>query len=168
MRNFIIVGAMALALTACGKSEEKAAGGEAASGAPAAAVDLTPGEYETKIEVTKFEMAGVPEAMAKQMKDQMAANIPTQKTCVTEANIAQMKEQMVKNAANAPEGCTVDNRSSGNNVDATVTCTAPVAVTSTVKGTMTDMVITSQTDANGQKVNMEMNAKMTRIGDCAA
>lgn len=168
MRAILIGSAMMLALTACGK-KDAADGAAGTTDAPAAAAvaDLTPGEYETKVEITKFEAAGMPEGVVKQMKDQMAAQ-PAQKTCITEANIAQMKEEMVKKAANAPEGCTIDNRSSGNTVDATVTCTSPAKVTSTVKGTLTDMVITSETDMAGQKMNMEMTAKMNRIGDCKA
>ena len=172
MNKWVSVAAVsvALALAGCGKSDDKAADGKAADGKPAAAAaaDLVPGEYETKIEVTKFEVAGMPAAAAEQMKASMAKNMPSQKSCVTEANIKQMREQMVRQAANAPEGCTVDNRSSGNTVDATVTCTSPVAVKSTVSGTLTDMTIKSETDAGGQKVNMEMTAKMTRLGDCAA
>ncbi len=167
MNKWVSVAAVgvALALAGCGKSDDKAADGKPAA---TAAADLVPGEYETKIEVTKFEVAGMPPAAAEQMKASMAKNIQSQKSCVTEANIKQMREQMVRQAANAPEGCTVDNRSSGNTVDATVTCTSPVAVKSTVSGTLTDMTIKSETDAGGQKVNMEMTAKMTRLGDCAA
>ena len=168
MRAILIGSAMMLALTACGKKDAAdGTAGKTDSPAATAVADLTPGEYETKVEITKLEAAGMPDAALKQMKDAMASQ-PPQKTCVTEANIAQMKDEMLKKAANAPEGCTLDNRSSGNTIDATVTCTTPAKVTSTVKGTPTDMVITSETDMAGQKINMEMTAKMTRIGDCAA
>lgn len=163
MRKVMVCTAVMVTLAACGTSDDTASGGEEAT-----AVALAPGEYETKIEVTKFEMAGMPEAMVTQMRDQMVQNMPVQKTCITEENIEQMREQMVRQAANAPEGCTVDNRSSGNTVDATVSCTSPVKATSTVSGTLADMTIKSETEAGGQKVNMELHSQMTRVGDCQA
>ena len=172
MKKWVTVTALgvALAVAGCGKSDDKAAGDKAAGGdaAPAAITDLVPGEYETKVEITKYEVAGMPAAAAEQMKTAAAKNAPSYKTCVTEANAKQMQEQMVRQAANAPEGCTVDNSSTGNVVNATITCTSPVALKSTMTGTPTDMTIKTETDAGGQKVIMEMNAKTTRIGDCAA
>lgn len=166
MRAILIGSAMMLALTACGK-KDAADGTAGKTDAPAAVAELTPGEYETKVEITKFEAAGLPEAALKQMRDQMAS-VPASKVCITEANIAQMKEQMLKNATNAPEGCTFENRGSGDSIDTTVTCTSPAKMTSTVKGTQMDMVITNETEMAGQKINMEMTAKTTRIGDCKA
>lgn len=167
MRAILIGSAMLLALTACGKKE----GTEGSEASPSAAAvkavdDLKPGEYEIKVDLVKYEAPGMPEAMTKQMKDQMAAQ-GAQKMCITEANIAEMKANMVKNAAKAGDGCTVENRGTVDNIDSTVTCTSPKATT-TVKGTPMNMNVVSEVEMAGQKVNMEMNTSMTRIGDCAA
>ena len=64
MNKWVSVAAVgvALALAGCGKSDDKAADGKPAA---TAAADLVPGEYETKIEVTKFEVAGMPPAVLK-------------------------------------------------------------------------------------------------------
>lgn len=168
MRKFLMVSAtaaMALALAACGdkKSSEEAAQSNAAASAAA----LTPGEYETKLEVIKFEMPGAPAGMADQMRSALSSAAPS-KFCVTAENVQQMRDQMVRSAAQAPEGCTMDAKGSGDNIDTTITCTTPVAMTTTVKGAPLDMTVTSETTTPAGKVNSEMRVTTTRVGDCAA
>lgn len=168
MRKILMASAtvgMMLALGACSKGNDTAAGGSAAAGA------MTPGEYETKIEVVKFEMPGVPEAMANTMREQIASQ--SHKFCVTAENVNQMRDEMVRNAANAPEGCTVDNKGSGDNINMTMTCSnmggvQGMSMTSTVTGTPLAMNIVSETNSPAGKQNMEMRVTNTRLGDCSA
>ena len=168
MRKILMASAtvgMMLTLAACG---EKSSEDAARSNAQASAEALTPGEYETKLEVIKFEMPGAPAGMADQMRSAMTA-AGNSKFCVTAENVQQMRDNMVRNAAQAPEGCTLDAKGSGDNIDTTVTCTSPVAMTTHVTGTPLAMTVASETTTPAGKVVSEMRVTTTRIGDtCSA
>lgn len=171
MRKILLASAtagMMFALAACSGSDTK--GGES-GGTAAAGGALTPGEYETKVEITKFEMPGMPESVANQMREQMASQ--THKFCVTAENAAQMRDQMIRQAAQAPEGCTVDNKGSGDDINMTMTCSnvggmQGTSLNSTVTGTPAAMTIVSETTTPAGKQNMEMRVTNTRTGDCTA
>ena len=180
MRKFLLVGAAALAITACsdkgadadgdGKVSETEAKAEMADGG---AMAMQPGQWETKISFSEIEAKGLPAKAQEMMKAKMADGMST-KSCIT-------KEQSEKPGADffgaPPEAnCTFDelNRSASS-MKVSMTCKpAP------------DMTIKSKMDGTFGKTTYSMNIvqstegmptgtmKMTgkiegkRLGDCPA
>ena len=158
MRKFLLVGAAALAISACsdkgadsngdGKVSDAEAKAEMAAGG---AMTMQPGEWETRISFSEIEAKGLPPKAQEMMKAKMAEGMTT-KSCMT-------KEQAEKPGADffgapAEANCTFDelNRSASS-MKVSMTC-KPNA----------DMTITSQMDGTFGKTKYSMNIIQTTEG----
>jgi len=62
----------------------------------AAQAQVTPGQWQTTVKVTKMDMPGAPPQMAEMMKRSMAGGAHTVSSCVTPEQAAQGPREMVK------------------------------------------------------------------------
>jgi hypothetical protein len=180
MRKFLILGAAALAMSACsnkgadadgdGKISDVEAKAEMSTGG---AMATKPGLWEIKMTFDKVEGEKVPAPALAQMKAQAAKGM-TMRSCLT-------KEQAEKPGADFFGGTEQANCSfskldrSGNNMDVEMTCkpAANITLTNKMKGTFADE---SYSMAIEQSTNMpsigavKMTGKIvgTRVGDCPA
>jgi Protein of unknown function (DUF3617) len=179
MRNIVILGVAALALSACdkgadadgdGKITEAEATAEMASGG---AMAMKPGQWEVKISFDKVEAPGVPAAAQGKMKEQMGKGM-TQRSCLTQAQVEKPGGDFF--GAPPEANCTFNEISrSGNAMKVAMTCKP--AGTMTVKSKMD-----GQFAAETYTMNIEQSTegtpmgavKMTgkiegkRVGDCPA
>ena len=130
-----------------------------------------PGQWATTMSVVNVEAPGMPPEALNQMR-QMMGNGQTTQRCVTEAELKQVESFIGQNNAN----CVFDHyRVSGGKIDGKAKCTqGPVNQLMTMNGTFTsdssDMTIRSETSGGppGQNMNVTMNIKSKRLGDCTA
>lgn len=130
-----------------------------------------PGQWETTMSVVNVEAPGMPPEALNQMRAMMGNGQTTQR-CVTEAELKQVESFIGQNNAN----CVFDHyRVSGGKIDGKAKCTqGPVNQLMTMNGTFTsdssDMTIRSETSGGppGQNMNVTMNIKSKRLGDCTA
>lgn len=180
MRKFLILGAAALAISACSDKGADTDGDGKVSTAEAktemeagGAMAMKPGQWEVKISFDKVEAPGIPEAAAKQMKAQMGKGI-TQRSCMT-------KEQSEKPGtdffgAPAEANCTFEELDrSGNAMKVAMTCkpAGNLTVKSKMDGrfgaesyTMNIEQSTEGTPMGAVKMTGKIEGK--RIGDCPA
>lgn len=178
MRTTIISVICASALVAgCGSnggSEEKG-GTSAASGG--AAVTMQAGQYETRVQVTKFEVPGLPEAQAQAMRQAMSqAAGQTVRHCLTPEQAARGPAAMAEQAA-AGGQCTVDRYDvNGAEISGHITCNTPQGrlvqtMTGTVSGTGSEMKVEQEISASSfpqGKAEVELQISSNRTGECAA
>lgn len=180
MRKFLILGAAALAISACsdtgadadgdGKVSDKEASAEMAKGG---SMMMQPGEWETKVTFSKVEGKSLPPQAAKMMKEQMAKGVTT-KSCMT-------KEQSEKPSSDffgaPPEAnCTFDDLNrSGADMEVAMTCKPSPAMTikSKMKGNFGKTSYTmniEQSTAGSPMGEIQMAGKIEgkRLGDCPA
>lgn len=189
MKAFAILaaGAALLTLGACGKGEDKTAGGEGAA-APAATnqsaeevatelkkLSIEPGEWETTQEIIDVSMEGAPKEMPAGIIDAMKGRKTVNKICIT-------PEQAKKPDADFMSGqkdsnCTYSgfNMSSGT-VQGTITCPAEGGGTmkASLQGiyaansytTTMEMNAAGMGAGNGMTMHMKMKTTGKRLGDC--
>ena len=181
-----IAAAGLLALAGCGGGERgdaaangagNAAGSGNAAGAaapdePAAAaadqVRLQPGEWEIRVETKTSGIPGMPEGMAKAMKDTAV----TTKTCLTEDDVA----KPAVFTGNEDPGCRTEGfAANGGKVSGTVTCPGEGGRGGMVMKTDGQFTPTgfesttrSEIDAEGMKMTTEARVTGRRIGECHA
>ncbi|HEX8448169.1 MAG TPA: DUF3617 domain-containing protein [Allosphingosinicella sp.] len=197
MKTYLVLGAAALALAACGSSGGGkgegagnsaaaagsgggSAGGAAGAGAAAAgtggasdsAVNLQPGEWEIKMEVVDIKVAGLPEGVAEGMKSQAGGG--TNRTCMTPEDAKGPSADMF--GKNDPANCKSEGFAwSGGRIQGKTTCQAGNGQGKTVMtmdGRYTpqsmDMTMKTQTDMMGKDMTMQMRVTGRRVGECTA
>lgn len=180
MRKILILGAAALALSACsdkgadadgdGKISNAEASSEMAKGG---AMAMKPGLWETKVAFDKIEAPGVPAAMQGKMKEQMGKPM-TQQSCLTQAQVDKPGTDFF--GAPPEANCTFDelNRSA-EGVEVSMTCKpgGNMVLKSKMDGkfaaesySMTLEQSTEGTPMGAVKMNGKIEGK--RVGDCPA
>jgi len=194
MRVTMVAMAAACALLAgCSGSNSNSNGGDAtkgADGAPAAAagnaggggsggahIAMQPGNYETRVQVTKFDIPGLPAAQAQAMRQAMAnATGQSARRCLTPEEAARGPAAMAEQASRSGQ-CTVDRYDvNGENISGHITCNTPQGrlaqtMTGTMSSTGTDMKIEQELSAASfpqGKAQVELQVTSTRVGDCPA
>jgi hypothetical protein len=180
MRNFLLLGVAALALSACSDKSADADGNGKISEAEVKAelgaggkMVMKPGQWEVKISFDKIEAPGAPANIQNKIKEQMGKGM-TQRSCLTQAQV----EKPGGDFFGAPEeaNCTFDSLSrSGNAMQVAMTCKPGGAMTvkSKMDGkfaaetyTMTIEQNTEGTPMGAIKMTGKIDGK--RVGDCPA
>ena len=180
MKNFVVVGACALTLAACGGGSVDAdadgdgtvTSAEMSEAVAEAGSELKPepGKYELTMELLKVEAPGAPEQMAQMMGSMMNR---TDEFCLTPEMAEQGFAENFKENQN--EGCKVDAFTlEGGNMDMKMSCSdeegmgdMQIAMQGEVSPTASDM--TMEMDGNIPqlgRIQMAMSYKQRRIGDC--
>ncbi len=188
MKHAIIAAATALLLVSCNAQEgtgnegangaganeaeaDAAAEGGSAAAPPAAMATLSPGQWETRVEVLRLNMSDVPN-----MPAGMTPPMPpptTVRSCLTPEQARQPNAGFLTGAENQ-SGCTYENFSmAGGRMRGIVTCTREgTTVRATVNGSFTadsyEMESESRVTANGMTVETASRVSSRRIGDCTA
>jgi len=184
MKRLMLAVLPALALAACSKSDSGDANGQAAAaddGKPKtveqvaaemkSAPKMLPGEWETTVQIVKFDMPNAPPEM-KQALEKSMAQVKSDKACVTpeEAN-RDPSEFLKKDQGN----CTYERFSfAGGKIDGKMSCSTPQAgkMEATMTGTITpsaiDMTMSNVMSGGGIPSQVSTTVKMEskRIGDC--
>ena len=168
-----------LLLAACGGqngneqvgSNGTAGASESASSGGAAGVALQPGEYETRVEVTRMAMSNMPN-----MPAGMTPPTPpptTIRSCLTPEQAARPNANFLSGSGETG-GCDYSDFSmEGGRMRGTVQCSsAGTTMRSTFDGQFTstgyEMTSQAQTSASGMTMDMETRTTARRIGDCPA
>lgn len=130
-----------------------------------------PGQWETTMTVAKLEAPGMPPEALAQMQ-QMMGNAKATVRCVTAEELKQVDSFIGENNAN----CVFDHyRVSDGTIDGKATCkSGTVTQRMTMNGSFTadssNMTIRSETSGGppGQNMNVTMNIKSKRLGECTA
>lgn len=176
--------AAAAVLSACGGGEPEQ---DAGSGEPIDVADAArmmegveqplPGEYRTRMEMIDFEIEGLPDAQAEQMRSMMGGQPAMENTfCLTPEEAEQGPERMVQEMASAD--CVFDQfEASGNSLTADMRCTGEGGVEGSyqLEGQMaaesSDMRMRIDQGIPGipgdGRMRMEMRLTSTRTGDCS-
>ncbi len=169
MRAILIGSAFALMLAGCGGAKDP---NEAAKESMAKS-QLKPGEYATKMTVTKLEMPGVPAAQVEQLKSQMASSMNIPNFCLTAEQAKQGSEEMFKKMGQGD--CKFDKFSdTGAAVSGTMTCSGQggMAMTMTFNGTKTDTSTATDSEVKMKGPTGDMivgsHVEMNRVSDCKA
>ncbi len=167
MRAVLIGTALALALTACSGSKDP---NEAAKESIATS-QLQPGEYTTKMQITRLEMPGMPAAQVEQMKQQMSAAMNIPSFCLTPEQAKAGSEEMFKKMGQGD--CKFEKFSdTGSTVSGTMNCSAQggAAMTMTFNGTKTDTSSSTDSEVRMKGPTGEMvigsHVEMNRTGAC--
>lgn len=151
--SIILSGAALLALSACGKSDDKAASGNQSAQEVASElkkVSLEPGEWETTQEIVDVSMEGAPKDMPSGMIDAMKGQKNVVKTCITPEQAEKPDADFL--TAQKDNKCTYSGfEMSGGTVKGSITCPAEGG------GTMNASIEGIYT-ANSYATNMEMVA----------
>ena len=144
------------------------AGGSSKPSAAAAEVRLQPGEWEIRLETKTSDIPGMPEGMAKAMKEAAV----TTKTCLTEDDAD--KPSVFTGRANP--GCKTEGfEAKDGKVSGTVTCSGEGGegrMVMKTEGRFTPTGFESTTrsdiDAEGMKLTTEARVTGRRVGECHA
>lgn len=189
MRNraILVAGAALLALSACGKGEDKAASGtpsgekqsveEVASDMKKVA--LSPGQWETTSEIVDVQMEGAPKGMPPGALDRMKGRKTTFKNCITPEQAANPSADFL--TAQKDSKCTYSGfQMTGGTVQGAISCPAGPggAMKATMKGVYGaesyDIAMEMNTaggggaTAPGMSMHMKMRTSGKRIGECPA
>lgn len=148
----------ALALTACGSSEDEATTLADAAEELADSPQPLPGQYRTTTELLEFNVPGMPENARAMVQAQMAesdADVTT--SCLTPEQAANSQEEMLKNMTQG--SCTVSRFDvSGGTIDAAMSCPAGDAMTG-------DVTVTGTMGENGSDMEMSFTTTMPEVGE---
>lgn len=169
-----------MALAACGSKDKPAEDGKPQSEEQVkqeAAKLETPvaGEYRQKVEITRFEVPGLPKEAAEQMKAAMKA---TQENtiCLSQADAEKGYRDMFKNVGQGNDCAYSKFDVDGGKLDAQMDCKSPQGNSKmTLKGMVrsdgSDVTVDVETSGGPAPVNstkMTMQVTSTRLGDCKA
>lgn len=177
MKTHLILGAAALALTACSGGEKAgdagngsaAATGGGGSGSPVAGMSLQPGEWEMKMEVLSVKAEGLPAGVADGMKNQTGK---VNRTCITPEEAKGPKGDIF--AGDQSGGCKSESfKWADGRIAGKTTCPGQGGTGETViemNGTYSpqniDMTTKTRTDMMGKPMEMEMRVSGRRVGEC--
>lgn len=175
MRHGLIAIATLL-LAACGSQDKagngtaNAAAGEAAA-PDAAAIALTPGEWETTVEVASLNMVGGP-----QLPGGMSPPLPpptTIRSCLTAEQAARPNANFLTGSGERG-GCTYENFSmAGGRIQGTVSCSSDgMTMRTTMNGRFTadsyETESQSRITSNAMTMETSGRTRSRRVGDCPA
>ncbi len=181
----VTTAAFVLTAAACSSGEPaKNADGTMAKSAVesemAQANNMRPGQYQATMQITKFEMPGMPPEALAQMRDQMQSATAVQNSyCLSDEEARAGRQDMMKRLSNAQGDCNFQNFDvSGNDVSGRMVCSGMPgggSMTMTMTGTMTadtsDMTMASEiSNPSVPQANANMTFHITarRTGDCSA
>jgi hypothetical protein len=170
-------------LTGCGgggdaaKGNSASASGAASASAGGSSVTMQPGQYETRVQVAKFDIPGLPEAQAQAMRQAMSNTAAqTVRHCMTAEEAARGPAAMAERMAQSGQ-CTVDRYDvNGSAISGHVTCNTPQgrlaqSMTGTITATSSEMKVEQEISSPSLpqgKALAEMHVTSTRTGDCPA
>lgn len=176
MKRIIFIAAAPLALVGACSSGGDADGDGAISqeeaAAEAANLRLEPGQWEATVQLTEFEMEGMPEEMRGAMREQMGQP-QTSTTCITPEQAANPQAEMFGDDGN--DDCTYSEfNMSGGNMLIAASCQSgdmPAPMNMRMEGsyTPTSYEMTMNMDmAEGPTGPMRMSGQVTgrRVGEC--
>lgn len=145
-----------------------------------AAHSMRPGEYRSSVEVTRFDVPGMPEEQAAMMRQMMtSATAVEQSYCMTEEDVARGSEDMFRELAENDGDCSFERFDlSGGRLAARMVCRGEGgegASTVEMDGTMgadssTVRMVATLADPNMPQGSATMETRVTsrRTGDCTA
>jgi hypothetical protein len=171
-----------LALSACGKSDEKAAGAGTNMSASQVAekindIKLQPGEWEATQEIVDVKMTGAPKGVSPDIVKAMLGRKTSVKHCITPEQAANPNADFL--AAQKDVKCAYSKMDmSGGKIAGAMSCAAPGQQKSGMKMAMTgtylpdhyaiDMQVETAGMNDGMGMIMKMKSAGKRIGDCPA
>jgi hypothetical protein len=176
-----LMGLAAMTLAGCGSDEA----GQDAGSAPAAeevqqaAKSIsrpTPGEYRQTVEITRFEVPGMSEEQAEQVRA-MLANVPEKTFCLTEEEADKGFKDMLDSLPGDSECSYSRFDVDSGRLDAQMECkdasgaTAKATMAGTVSSEGSDVLLDIEQGipgSGGQKSLMSMHARTTRLDDCTS
>ncbi len=179
MRTIVVLSLAAFALAGCGdssgpKTEEEVKAAVAVMPTPKA------GQYKSTVKITQFEIPGMDPKQAESMKGLFAGTGQSSEYCLTEQQASAGYREQVQKLAQGK--CSYDRfDTSGNSLDAKLTCETGKGMTSTIEitGTMgperSEMKLKTQHSATAGgaaamigNAKIEMEVLSERVGDCPA
>jgi hypothetical protein len=182
MRLILLIAASGLVLAACNKSpkvdEKNATPSEVAEKVRASGVEqamISPGLWQSKVTIEKFDMPGMPPEIAQRMKSMMAdSQSQGFQTCLTKEDVAKPKEDFF---AGKNKECRYDHFTmGGGKIDAAMKCGKDAgSQTMRMAGTYSPdsyqmQMATKVQPAEGaeQAMQMQMRVEAHRVGECSA
>lgn len=172
MRTILLLAASGLALAACKPSVSltNASPEEVAKVAKENGVGLTPGQWETTVEIVEAEMPGLPKATADQLKNR-PDRINKHSYCVTPEEAANPGSGLFTGGDSAKSKCKVDKFTmSGGHIEQTISCPDPdgkPGMTMSTSGTYTADSMTGTANMEmGGFMKMKVNLSSKRVGEC--
>ena len=135
-------------------------------------IEIRPGQYESSAKLVNFEVPGLPEQFAEQVREELAKSLSQGNSfCVTSEEASQGPERMLQEMAESD--CTFNRFDvSGGDVNADMQCTpsdgspARVQMTGNIGAQGSTMRMeTAQETPNGT-VNLTVDLESRRVGDC--
>lgn len=171
LRPFALCAVAAVTLAGCGdkKPDATASEGAATASATAESVKPRPGHWDVKLEMTDFDVPGMP-AEIKQTIGKQIAQAGAMATCLTPEQAARNDGKFFEPKNN--KDCTSESFAMENGkLDAKMVCSrAGTKQTVAMKGTYGadayDLTLNSQGEANGQPMKMTMHVTGKRTGEC--
>lgn len=158
-------------------AQAEATGSSNSSGNGGGSITMQPGQYETRVQVAKFDIPGLPEAQVQAMRQAMAgAAGQASRHCLTPEQAARGPAAMAEQAARSGQ-CTVDRYDvNGGTIAGHISCSTPQGrlaqtMTGTMSRTGTQMKIEQEISAASfpqGKAQVELQVSSTRVGDCPA
>lgn len=186
MKRLMLLVLPALALAACGKSNDGSANGQAnaaESGKPKSieqvaeemktAPKMKPGEWETTVQIVKLDMPDAPPQMKEALEQSMKQANNSSKSCVTPEEAERDPSEFIKKGQGGE--CTYERFSfAGGKIDGKMSCkraqqgALEATMTGTISPELLDMTMNSVTSGSGMPGKVDMTMRMTskRIGDC--
>lgn len=173
-----IAGAL-LSLAACGSKQEASTGPKSMEDVKQEAAQLDrpePGQYQQSIEITRFEVPGMPPEAADQMKQMMTAKQDTT-ICLTKADTERGYRDMFKDMGKGDECSYSRFDVDGGRIDAQMDCksaqegSATIKISGTVAPSGSDVTVAMDMQGGQQPMgSMKMTMHMTtrRVGDCTS
>ncbi|WP_209348170.1 DUF3617 domain-containing protein [Pontixanthobacter sp. CEM42] len=166
---------LALGLAACGSEAEEPKTQEEVAAAIEELEKPEPGLYRTVTEVVDVSITGLPEAQ-QAMAEQQAQRTDTSERCLTQEEAENGFQDMVRGLGQADQSSQCEFSKfdvSGSDLDANMKCSGPmgsgaeVAMSGTVQSDQTDLEMDMKISGGPiGEMNMKMNIKSERIGDC--
>lgn len=173
MKKLIYLALPALALGACDSVSKGPKTPEQAAAEMKKAVKMTPGKWQTTMQITKFDMPGAPPEAAAAMKGMMG-QAQTSESCLTKEQADKDPGEFIKQGQGGD--CTFEHFDvSGGKIDGKMICKKPnqgtmeASMTGTIAAEAMSMTMSSVvTDSKmpGGKVEMGMTMNAKRIGEC--
>ena len=180
--HFAVPFALAIILSACGSDdavEDENAATETSEAVDVegaaeelSRIEIRPGQYESSAKLVNFEVPGLPEQFAEQVREELAKSLSQGNSfCVTSEEASQGPERMLQEMAESD--CTFNRFDvSGGDVNADMQCTpsdgspARVQMTGNIGAQGSTMRMeTAQETPNGT-VNLTVDLESRRVGDC--
>jgi predicted small lipoprotein YifL len=155
IRSLALCTALAVSLAGCGDKKPDAAGNAQAAGDTATLVKPRPGHWDVKLQMTDFDVPGMPDEIKKTIGKQFS-QAGAMATCLTPEQAARNDESF--SMANGQ-------------IAAKLICErGPTKQTVDMRGTYGaeayDLTLNSQGEMNGQPMKMTMQVSGKRTGEC--